>query len=314
MRLAVPPLLHCAGMKLGAIALIAAGAVLGFVLGGLAPRRELRALQAERDALQAKLDAADRPGLFETFLPAFGARGEDPPPARGPAAPGTPSGARAPAEPGPDERPPPQGDVAVIGAIERAPGSAAAAPAKPATAAEGEGTRAAVPAETGDGDEPAREQARGDRSRGARWLERFDQLVTAQRARTAAARTALVEQADLDEAEIAQVDATIARMNGKLTGYGEEVIAQAASEKRPTPAQALGLGHDVSGILYEGQKTLDAVVGDASDEVDSSALEIWSYVDLEQWRPFVEKQLAAQGAAAAGGERGKGGAAGSGAD
>jgi hypothetical protein len=290
-------------MKLGAIALIAAGAVVGFVLGGLAPRRELRALQADRDALQAQLDAVDRPNLLETFLPALGERREQadaprPPAAEAAASPGAPPSA----QPVPGAPPPPQGDVAVIGATERAQGAAPARPAPTAPAAAAETTRAAAPGASPDGDEQSRDDARGEGRRGERWLERYDQLVTAQRARTAAARVALIEQAELDEAEVAQVDATITRMNSKLSGYGEEVIAQAASEKRPSPAQALGLGHDVSGILYEGQKALDAVVGDAAPAVDSSALQIWNYVDLEQWRPFVEKQLAARregGAAAA---------------
>jgi hypothetical protein len=288
-------------MTFKAVALVAAGVALGFALGGIPPRRELAAARAERDALQARLDDVTRPNLLQAFLPGFaepspsgdarGARAAGPDPSAGMT---TERGTRGDA----DAPPAPRGDVAVIGSNEQrtasapgpaAPGSAPGVPADPASAA-------ARPGADADDDEPRRGRGRRDPRE---LLARFDQIVTAQRARSAAARSALIEHAELDDAQLKRVDSAVTRMNGKLAGYGEEVIAQVGSEQPPSPAQALGLGHDVSGILFEAQKELDATVGERAEDVDPSALEIWNYVDVEQWRPYVEKQLAAEGSGAA---------------
>ena len=127
-------------------------------------------------------------------------------------------------------------------------------------------------------------------------LEDFDRLAAVQRARVAASRSALIAQASLGPEQVERVDAALSQMNGQLAGYGEEMLDQMSRRQAPDPAQALSLGHDVSGILLEGQKELDAVVGEAASEVDPAALEIWNYVDIEQWRPAVEQHLEAPAA------------------
>jgi hypothetical protein len=281
-------------MLFKAVAYIAAGVVLGFALGGIPARRELAAVQRERDALQVKLENLSRPNLLQAFLPALGD-------ARAPGDPlRTATGARSAAGTQPrtgaadaqrapgDPRPAPQGDVAVIGSTQRATGANTGEQTAPAEQVPAGQARAVEVTRDADDSAPSEGRRSGTRD----LLGRFDQLVTAQRARSAAARSALIEQVGLEGPQLARFDSAVTRMNGKLAGYGEEVIAQAASDEPPAPAQALGLGHDVSGILYEGQKELDAVVGEESEGVDPSALEIWNYVDLEQWRPYVESQLA----------------------
>jgi hypothetical protein len=278
------------------IVCVAAGVIAGFALGGVKAKRELAAVTAERDAARARLAHVSRPNLLEALLPGIGARegGGMPGDLRSRSQSASPQQAPSQADPEPPEirRPAPSGDVAVIGAAREDSEGRAPEIARPASDATPE-----VLAEEAPRAQPAqaRPDATGDRegrSRGRGLLAGFDQLVTAQRARSVAARSALVAHAGLSDEQVARFDSAVTRMNGKLGGYGEEVIAQAASEQPPTPAQALGLGHDVSGILYEVQTELDALIGDRADVVDPSALEIWNYVDLEQWRPYVEKQLA----------------------
>jgi len=282
-------------MMFKAVGYVAAGLVLGFALGGIPARRELANALEERDALRAKLANASRPNLLQAFLPSLDdARSPDDLDRARSDAPGAlPARGAAPSREASviEGRPEPRGDVVVIGSTERAGGTAAASqqPSSAQIAPAGQATT--EPRARGPGESPQGERGR----RGGReLLGRFDQLVSAQRARSAAARSALIEQAGLDGEQLARFDSAVTRMNGKLAGYGEEVIAQAASDEPPAPAQALGLGHDVSGILYEGQKELDAVVGEQGEGVDASALEIWNHVDLEQWRPYVESQLASQ--------------------
>jgi hypothetical protein len=293
-------------MMLKAVAFVAAGLVVGFALGGIPARRELAVAREQRDALEAKLERLARPNLLQAFLPGLDgpARLDATEPETPSPAAGEPLDERARA-PG-DVRPPPRGDVAVIGSAERAGGTGPRpAPNTQRPVASG-GERTARAEVESEADSPPAE--RGRRS-GRNLLARFDQLVTAQRTRSAAARSALVEQTGLGDEQLERFDSAVTRMNGKLAGYGEEVIAQAASEEPPSPAQALGLGHDVSGILYEAQKELDGVVGEQADAIDPSALEIWNYVDVEQWRPYVEAQLASR-TTDEGGERAADGAAG----
>jgi hypothetical protein len=286
---------YTAAMMFKAVGYVAAGLVLGFALGGIPVRRELAAVREERDVLQAKLDHASRPNLLQAFLPSLGDPRE--PDDLDRSASGASRRATVDAAPAPgnapslDARPEARGDVVVIGSAERAAGNATSSH-QPSIGHMAPVGQAAAEGGTADAtDSPQRE---GGRRGGRELLGRFDQLISVQRARSAAARSALIEQAGIDGEQLARFDSAVTRMNGKLAGYGEEVIAQAASDDPPAPAQALGLGHDVSGILYEGQKELDAVVGEQGEGIDASALEIWNYVDLEQWRPYVESQLAGQ--------------------
>jgi hypothetical protein len=304
-----------------ALGWIAAGLVVGFMLGGLPAERERDALQRTVTALQRELRAAKRPDVLGSFLPRLGDRRvgagtTDPTRSAGERAGQPGEVAAAPAVDGglpgtePTRRPEPSGDVAVIGGDDdREPQARSREPrevgsqAQPALAG-----RDARP----DADAPTAERGRGDGRSRRSLLERFDQLARVQRARAAASRQALIEQAGLDQAQVARVDATMTRMNDQLTGYGEEMIDQFVRDEPPTPAQALGLGHDVSGIMFEGQKELDAIVGEAADAVDPSAMEVWNYVDVERWRPVLEEHRPALERAAAEAEAARG-AAGSGA-
>lgn len=280
---------YAAAMMFKAVVLIAIGVVVGYVLGGVAPRRELQAVRSDRDALRMEVAHASRPNLLQALLPRIGSIAPD---ARREVAASSAREVGAHAlrpDAGENEaRPAATGDVVVIG------GEPVRDPIAVPTPLEVDGRPSAqAPAQAvAASQENDRDDATDEDPRGRGLLGRFGQLVTVQRARTAAARSALIAQAGLDDAQIARVDTSVQKMNAKLAGYGEEVIAQAASEEPPSPAQALGLGHDVSGILYEGQKELDSVVGAKNDAIDPSALEIWSYVDLEQWKPYVEEQLA----------------------
>ena len=280
------------------------GVVLGFALGGVPPRRELRAMRAERDALRTQLEALERPDLLRTLLPVLGSKDAPAPaaePARASAATkGIEPAARATAQPA-GERPAPQGDVAVIGAREGSSSDGTGQETRARSAAPG----SAAPAQR-EGSAPAGGEGR-QRSR-AEQMSRFDDFVTVQRARAAASRAALVEQAGMSQVQLAQVDAAVADMNSKLARQGEKVVTKVATQKEPEPATLLELSHEVSGILHEAQTKLDGTLGDAAESVDTSARRIWNYVDVEPWRPFVEQELARREQNAAG----PSGAAGSG--
>ena len=115
--------------------------------------------------------------------------------------------------------------------------------------------------------------------------EQFDLAVTAQALRAAQSRQALIEQADLSEEQQQQLDLLLRDMNADLAFYGEDLLTLAMQEE-PDPTDALGLTHDVTGVLYESQLALDALVGDA--EVDDESRMVWNHLDLEVFRPAVE--------------------------
>ncbi len=282
---------------------VAAGLVIGFALGGIPAERERVELEDRVARLERSLARADRPNILDSFLPQLG-REAPQTIAGGPLASETPAGSaqpRASPDAGTRERdtdalPGSHGDVAVIG---ESPGGERRGPFREMR----ERRRARRSGfEVRLGDREARRGRRGEApdNQDLPPLERFDQMAQVQRARAAASRVALIEQAGLNEGQVAQVDATVQRMNDQLAGYGEEMIDQMVREEAPSPAQALGLGHDVSGILLDGQKELESIVGEAAEDVDPSAMEVWNYVDIEQWRPAIEEQLKklpAQGAA-----------------
>jgi len=235
----------------------------------------------------------DRPNLLGALFSRFEAR----PDPEAPAAPAgetaasarPAAGGAAAADPGSAPREG-QGDVAVIGSAEApTPTPDAPAPAPEPAAPVAQAPAAAEPA-TAERSSEERGAARRERFR--RGLEQFDTIAAAQQARALASRSALIGQAKLEPAQVAELDHTVKDMNDKLTGYGEEVIDQMTSETAPSASDTLGLGHDVSGILFEGQQKIDSLVGDKAPDVDVSAREIWNYVDLEQWRPFAQQKLA----------------------
>ncbi len=82
----------------------------------------------------------------------------------------------------------------------------------------------------------------------------------------------------------------MAMMNDDLAFYGEDLLEMAMSEDSD-PTEALGLTHDVTGVLYESQLALDELVGDAS--VDEEARMVWNHMDLEVFRDAVEAVEAA---------------------
>lgn len=120
--------------------------------------------------------------------------------------------------------------------------------------------------------------------------EQFELAVEAQALRTAQSRAALIEQADLDDAQVAEIDQAMDRMNEELALLGEDLMAVAMSGEEPDPTEMLGLSHDVTGILYEAQLSMEDAVGmDALQDVDPQASQVWNYIELEGFRGAVER-------------------------
>ncbi len=276
------------------IAFVSVGLVLGFLLGGIGPQRELSKVSLELKQLKRQVDRLDRPNPLRELLPALANARSTRVSARSTALParaasGQPTPAddeRAPTQADPGSRP--SGALILRGSDDDVSAGSAASRTR-ANADNGEPTPT-------DGEEgAANDDDRTDRPRGFRSLNlsRFDELSAAQAMRFAASRAALIEQADLSDEETVAVDQTVKKMNDDLSGYGEEILSQASSEEPPSPSQALGLGHDVSGIMYEGQKQLEGIVGKRANGVEPEALEIWNYVDMQRLRPAAEKYLPA---------------------
>ena len=120
--------------------------------------------------------------------------------------------------------------------------------------------------------------------------DEFDLAVEAQNLRAAQSRQALAEQAELTDEELAELDDILATMNDDLAFYGEDLLAMAMSQD-PDPTEALGLTHDVTGVLYESQLALDELIGDAA--VDEEARMVWNHLDLAVFRDTVEAVEAA---------------------
>jgi hypothetical protein len=119
-------------------------------------------------------------------------------------------------------------------------------------------------------------------------LSQFDGMADAQRVRTAMNRAALDEQAGLDEAQRAEVDRVLADLNGRLAPYGDELMHLWMAGSDVGARDALGITHDITGILHDAQLRLEGVVGERGAEVEEEALQIWNYVDLGAFRPAVE--------------------------
>lgn len=229
------------------LAWLLAGVVLGFVLGGIQPRRELAAIQDELDASRDRLVKAERKAsrrLIPAGLPGLSSPGE----------PDEPDTERDEA----DGPPPPSRD---------------------------------------DGGEVEVEGPRAEATPGAStqdpWMA-FDAAVDAQRVRAQQSRAALQEQADLSDEQMAEVDAVMADMNRELAAYADEMLDM--SETDPAARDALGLAHDVTGVLYESQTALEQVIGgDALTDVDEQAAQVWNYVDLGIFRDSLEQRGGPEG-------------------
>lgn len=107
--------------------------------------------------------------------------------------------------------------------------------------------------------------------------EQVEVLRTGQRVRIRQARAALQEQAGLSSREMDEIDAITREMNAALAGPIEDMLA---TRGKPSPLQMLDLATKVSAILYEGQADLEKLVGPSIAQVDDSAREIFSYIEV----------------------------------
>jgi hypothetical protein len=134
---------------------------------------------------------------------------------------------------------------------------------------------------------PAQPQTPEERRR------QFQLAVDAQRVRIAANRAALIENADLDDAELQRFDAIVADLNADLVEYSDLFVDMALDSEEVSSADMLSVSHDVTGVLHDGQVALDELVGSPAAP-DDEARQVWNYIDLETFRPAVE-QLDEQG-------------------
>lgn len=221
-----------------------AGVILGFLLGGVEPRRLLSGKDKEIEDLRAQLEEAQKKGKGRSsFLPL------------------------------PD-----------LQVVEEAR-SARDAAREEGERASDEGVQIRV------GDEPTNAAPPAPPSKEEQ-IKSFDVAVDAQRVRAKQSRAALQEKAGLSDEEMAEFDDIVSQMNEELAIYGEDVLAWA--EEEPETRDALGVAHEVTGILYESQTALEELVGaEALDDVDEPSRQIWNYIDLETFRPAVEASLEA---------------------
>jgi hypothetical protein len=271
-------------MAFRALGFLAAGVVLGFVLGGLAPQAKLSEIEAERDALAQRLERVERPNPLRQLIPAFGERISPPREREASGEEATAAGARPDEAPDDRDRASASSGVDVVRATDE--GRRGAVARRPSTAEVGEG--APLPAAPNTTESETTRRGRGFERL---TLSRFDELATAQALRAAASRAALIEQAGLSKEEVVAVDRTVDKMNNQLAGYGEEILAQVSAEEPPTASQALGLGHDTTGIMYEAQKELETILGERTESVEPEAMQVWNHVDVKRLRPAAEKLL-----------------------
>jgi len=231
--------------RLGIVGGLAVGVVLGFVLGGIGPRRELASTQAELSAARDQIVELQARQGRRSPLGMLGLGG---------------GGGASPAESEEQAPAPPSTEV---------PTAEAAAPEP-------------VVADVGERPPPPEPQASRD-------LASFDAAVEAQRIRREQSRAALIEQADLDDQQIAELDAAIAEMNVRFGEMSEELLDLSTMYDDMGSSETLHAVHEVTGVLYDTQVELEAIVGeDQLDAVDPDAREIWNYIDLEAFRDTVE--------------------------
>jgi hypothetical protein len=240
------------------IASLAAGIVLGFVLGGIAPRVALEDREARIATLEEELEAADTGGW------------------RSPV-PGLDRILRAPRR---------------EGALPGAEGSSREEGREPGEGAIDEGIE-----EVGDGGVPPprwrdRWRERTEDASPEDRLSTFRRAVSIQRARRMQSREALRQQGDLSDEEIDEVDAALQEMNEEIYGHGEELVVLAMGDEPPAARDLLGITHDVTGILHRAQLRLETILGpERAANVDPSALEIWNHVDLAQLEPAARSAI-----------------------
>lgn len=237
---------------------IALAVVVGFVLGGIGPRRKSAELTERVNTLETDLSHARKAGARPIFpFPGLDWRRSDPAP------PGSAKPASSSA--GPDA------------ARDRAPGERR----------EGEWSwfgrrrRHRTPESDASGDDTPRTPEQR--------LHAFDVAATGQRARANQARQALKEQAHLTDEQLVAVDAVIARLNERIKPHADQLTQIVESDEPPEPSEFLWLSKEVTSILSDSQTELDRTVGSEKlDGVDRSAREIWNYIDLEMFRSAAE--------------------------
>jgi len=219
---------------------VAGGLVVGFVLGGVAPRQELAGQRIELARLEGQLAQVARrerarPGPLDALAGLGGGPVGAPPPASDRAAGDGDGDGDGDGENG-------DLDGAAVAEVGSGPG-AAPSPAELRT--------------------------------------QLDAAVEAQALRAAQSRAALADQAGLDAAALDEVDAIAARTSAALATHAEELLALGVLDgEEPEPADLLGLTHEVTGVLYEGQEALDAVLGDSRDGVDRESRTVFNLLDL----------------------------------
>lgn len=112
--------------------------------------------------------------------------------------------------------------------------------------------------------------------------EQLEILLDTQRIRAEQSRVALIEQAGFDDEEVEAMDDIIDELNSELTLYADDMLALIelqSTEGAVDDQTALELTHKISGVLYESQKDMDALVGEGV--VDDSAKRIFNHIDLD---------------------------------
>lgn len=233
---------------LAAVAALALGIVLGFVLGQIGPRAELAEREEEVADLERRLERADTGG-WRSPVPGFD---------RILRAPEDESEARV-------ERP--------LGVD-----PAGSDPAPTTEVASADGPDGGVPRARWR--ERWRDDSPDDR------LEGFQRAASIQQVRRMQSRAAILQQADLADEEIVELDDALSEMNDALQGHGEELLILAMGDEPPPARDLLGITHDVTGILHRAQVRVERVLGpERAAQVDPSALEIWNHVDLSRLEP-----------------------------
>ena len=223
------------------------GLLVGFMAGGFAPRRELSALRKAHAELEDRLSAMDEPDFLDGFLPTLGA-----------------------------------------GAVRSATRSSDAAnrPLRDAQAATD--APSFSPETSAAGSTSASATRRGLSSasatrRGLSRLSELDAMESAQAARAAASRQALIEQVDLSDEQLQRLDRVFAEVQQQLLGLSGRVVAQVGRDNQD-PRELLTLGHEISGLLLQGQQVIDEVIvesGTSPEQVDEKARQVWNHIRID---------------------------------
>jgi hypothetical protein len=212
------------------------GVVAGFLLGGIAPRRELAELRRDLDKARSERDQAQRRSKMTRLSP-----------------------------------------VPLLDEALRLPDE------EPADGA-------------GDGDsavDPPSADAAAPGAEPEDVLAGFDVAVETQRVRVRQTRAAMREQADLDGEAMEEVDEIASDMNAALARHADLLVELGLAGEDAGYRDALFLAHEVTGVLYDAQERLDAVIGEEHlAAVDEEAQAAWNLVDLEAFRPALEQALA----------------------